>query len=362
MKSLRGMMYAVCLLCLPWTVAMAQTSSDDNKLVVATKHAPPFAIKQEDGSWSGISIELWRDIANELGLKFRLKEDGLAGLLDGVSSGQYDAAVAAVTVTGEREQVMDFSHPFYTSGLSIAVPAEQQGLWWVAVKRFFSLQFLTAVVALLLLLLVIGILVWLFERRRNEQFGGPVADGIGSGLWWSAVTMTTVGYGDKAPLTLGGRAVALVWMFASIIIISSFTAAIASALTVGQLASGIEGPQDLYRSHTGTVKDSSSADYLDSRHISSSHFDSVQLGLAALADKELEAFVYDKPLLQYFAKTEFQGQIEVLPVTFRRQDYAIALPESSPLKEQIDRQLLLQLESSDWQQRVARYLGLSGEL
>ena len=75
---------------------------------------------------------------------------------------------------------------------------------------------------------VVGVVMWLGERRRNQaQFGGTAAHGIGAGLWWSAVTMTTVGYGDKAPVTILGRLLGLVWMFAAIIIISSFTAAIA---------------------------------------------------------------------------------------------------------------------------------------
>lgn len=357
MNSFCRLICIAVMCCVPMAAAQ-QGTADDAKLRVATKHAPPFAIKHEDGSWSGISIDLWRDIATEMGLSYTLQEESLAGMLEGVSDGTYAAAVAALTVTAERERQMDFSHPFYSSGLSIAVPPEGQGAWLSVVKRFFTLQFVTAVMALLLVLLVIGVLVWLFERRRNEQFAGAAVNGIGSGLWWSAVTMTTVGYGDKAPLTLGGRLVALVWMFASIIIISSFTAAIASSLTVGQLSSGISGPQDLYRSHAGSVENSASMAYLESRHISATGFDSVQQGLAALARGELDAFVYDQPLLQYFAETDFRGRIHVLANDFRRQDYAIALPENSALKEPIDRQLLNQLESAAWQQQVARYLGL----
>jgi len=47
--------------------------------------------------------------------------------------------------------------------------------------------------------------------------------------------MTTVGYGDKSPITAAGRLVALVWMFSSIIIISLITGAFATAMTVHQL-------------------------------------------------------------------------------------------------------------------------------
>ncbi len=331
-------------------------------LIVGVKQAPPFAIKHEDGHWSGISVELWQQVADELGLEYRFQEKDLGGLLNGLKQGELDVAVGALTVTADRARQMDFSHPFYNSGLSIAVQATPQGAWLAVFKGFFTWQFISVVAALLLLLLLVGVLVWMFEHKRNQQFSGPAINGIGSGLWWSAVTMTTVGYGDKAPNTLGGRLVAMVWMFASIIIISGFTAAIASSLTVGQLASGIEGPQDLYRARTGTVLGSSSEAYLESRQIGYALFETVDAGLAAVAKGEISAFVYDQPLLQYLAKTKFQGDINVLPTIFRRQDYAIALQQNSPLKERVDQMLLQQLESAAWQKQLAHYLGIETEM
>ena len=124
------------------------------------------------------------------------------------------------------------------------------------------------VFALALVLLGVGLLVWWFERRKNpNQFGGNPAKGIGSGFWWSAVTMTTVGYGDKAPLTVGGRLVALVWMFVALIIISSFTAAITSSLTVTQLESAVKGPEDLPKIRVGAIENTTSESYLSLIHI-----------------------------------------------------------------------------------------------
>jgi len=347
-------------LCISAEVAPGEKATLSS-LVVGIKHAPPFVIKQETGQWSGISVELWRYLATEMGVEYRFQELDLAGLLQGLEKGELDAAVGALTVTAERARLMDFSHPFYTSGLSIAVPTQPGNAWLGVLKGFFTWQFVSVAMALLLLLLLIGMLVWLSERKRNQQFGGPAIHGIGSGLWWSAVTMTTVGYGDKAPVTVGGRLVALVWMFASIIIISSFTAAIASSLTVGQLDSGITGPQDLYNARTGTVAGSSSEGYLDSRYLSSIPFNSVSEGLAALAAGETNAFVYDQPLLQYLAKTQFPGDIDILPNTFLRQDYAIGLPQGSQLKESLDQHLLQLLESVAWQKQLSRYLGHNTE-
>ncbi len=226
----------------------------------------PSPSKTRTATGSGISIELWRNLADRLGVEYRFQEMGLKEMLTAVENNQVDAAVAALTITSEREKQMDFTHPFLSTGLGIAVPLNGGGGWLAVTQRFISPAFLKVTAALLGLLLLVGLLVWLFERRHNSQFGGSPVQGIGSGLWWSAVTMTTVGYGDKAPQTFFGRAVAVVWMFASIIIISAFTAAIATALTVGELGGKVQGKEDLARARVASVADSTSAQYLtDSR-------------------------------------------------------------------------------------------------
>src|SRR5262249_23458438 len=58
---------------------------------------------------------------------------------------------------------------------------------------------------LLALLAVVGTIFWIIERRSNPDFSGKQIHGWGSGVWLSIVTMTTVGYGDKAPRALGGE-------------------------------------------------------------------------------------------------------------------------------------------------------------
>jgi len=325
---------------------------------VGTKHAPPFAIKNDDGTWSGVSIDLWREVAAELDLKYELKEYDLVGLLNATKEGSIDVAVAALTVTAKREEGMDFTHPLHTTGLSIAVSANNQLGWFGLLQRFFSLNFLKAVMALALVLLGVGFLTWWFERKRNQsQFGGSAVHGIGSGFWWSAVTMTTVGYGDKAPVTLGGRLVAIVWMFAALILVAAFTGAIASALTVGQLEGAVSGPADLPRVRVGTVEGSTSEAYLSNRRITYRTSQTVMDGLQLLASGKIDAFVYDAPILRYLAKTEMHGAVEALPVKFERQDYAFALPTNSPLREPLNRAILMRIGQPQWQDTLYQYLG-----
>jgi len=325
---------------------------------VGTKEAPPFAMKGADGKWTGISIELWQDLAAELKLDYQYKELDLEQLLSAVRSNSVDVAVAAITVTADRERMLDFTHPFYITGLGIAVSAPSGAPWLSVVRRVLSLQFLTVIGLLALVLVSVGLLVWFFERKKNsEQFGGTPLHGIGSGFWWSAVTMTTVGYGDKAPRTIAGRIVGLIWMFAAIIIISSFTAAITSALTVSQLGSSIRGVGDLPGVRVATVAESTAQQYLEGRHIAYRSYPDALTALEALAAGEADAVVYDAPILKYLAKEKFPGAVNVLPSTFLRQDYAIAVPPGSPLRETLDRVLEHEIRSPRWQEVIYHYLG-----
>ena len=305
----------------PSSPPMRASASTGKTLTVAVKVVPPFVIKKADGSYSGISVELWRRVAKNLGLKYRFEQTDLEGLLNGTRAKRFDVGVGAVTVTAKREREVDFSHPFYTTGLGIAVP-QQHGMAWLAVaKNFFSWQFLSIVIVLALLLLLVGFIMWLFERKKNgEMFGGKASHGIGSSFWWAAVTMTTVGYGDKAPATLGGRIVGLIWMFAAIIIISTFTASIATSLTVGSLSGGIKGPNDLAGKHVAVIPDSTAADYLKGHNVSGPNYPDPAVGLKALSNHKVDAVVYDAPILRYYVHQRFSGSLTVLPKTFERQD------------------------------------------
>ncbi len=333
-------------------------SAGEKKLIVGTKDAPPFAIKTHDGNWEGIGIDLWRKMAADLELDYEWREFELPELLEAVRNGSVAAAVAAITVTAERDREVDFTHPFYSTGLGIAVASDARAGWIQGLKRLFSGQFLSVVGLLAIVLALVGVVVWVLERRKNpEQFGGSAASGIGAGFWWSAVTMTTVGYGDKSPTTLGGRLLGIIWMFAGIIVISSFTAAITSALTVTQLESKVRGMEDLPRVSVGSVQGTTSEASLRDMHIRSRVYETPLEGLQALSRGEIDAMVYDAPILRYLINQDFRGALEMLPKTFERQDYAVALPPGSPLREPLNYELLIEIQDNGWQGLINRYLG-----
>ncbi|MBC2604768.1 transporter substrate-binding domain-containing protein [Pelagicoccus albus] len=329
--------------------------SYSQELEVAIKETPPFAMKNSAGEWQGLSVDLWRDIAAKAGLDYTLEETDLAGMLDGVANGQYDAAISAITMNSQREERMDFSHSYYSSGLGIAVRESSDGLNWLAVaKAFFSWQFASALIGLLIILLAAGFAIWVFERKTNqEQFGGEKLKGIGDGFWWSAVTMTTVGYGDKSPVTLGGRIVALIWMFTSVIVISSFTASIATSLTVGSISDEITGASDLQGRKVGTIKSSTSVDFLDSAGAKPIAFDTMAEAFEELRNGRLKAVAYDKDLMRYQLRKS--DDIKVLNLTLQPQDYAIAMNVDPEILERVNRALLETLESGRREDIKAKY-------
>ena len=177
--------------------------SSPSRLVVAVRHVPPFAFRNNDGQWTGISVDLVREVkadldhaaGHETELEFR--ELTLQAMLDAVQKGDVDLAAAALTVNFEREKNMDFTHAFHSSGLGIAVSGKEVRGWAGVVAAILSGTFLKVVIGLFAVLLASGVAVYFFERQQNTQFSGGLTKGVASGIWWAAVTMTTVCFAMK---------------------------------------------------------------------------------------------------------------------------------------------------------------------
>jgi ABC-type amino acid transport substrate-binding protein len=351
---------AAALMCLCGT-ASAQTPTDallQRELVVGTKEAAPFAMKNADGVWIGISIDLWRRIAEEKKIRYRLVEtETVPQLIEGVAAGKFDVAVAALTVTAAREEILDFSAPFYTTGLGIAVASGGLANWAPVFRALTSLNFLQSVFALIGLALLVGLVVWLFERRSNEEFGGSVARGLSSSVWWTTVAMTQRGIGQAGPRTMPGRFVAMLWMVGSIIALAVFTAGITSAITVRQLQGNVQGVTDLSQVKVGAVAGSSTEEALARIRTSFTPYPNARDGLQALRARQIDAFVYDRPLMAWIVSQDFRSSIQILDATFDPQNYAFAMPPGSPLRKSLNVAILHAVQSRWWDDTLFRYIG-----
>ena len=332
-------------------------SGRQKPLLVGIKLAPPF-VMEKDGVYSGLAIDLWEQAAKQYHWRFEYRQLPLDDLLSAVGKAEIDVGLGAITTTAERESRMDFAHPIISSGLGVAVRNNQRSGWMAVAKALISPAFLKIIGALFLLLLLVGTGAWLLERKPNpEHFGGPHRQGIFAGLWWATVTMTTVGYGDLAPRSVPGRILGMVWMLSALLIVSFFTASITSALTVGQLSQQISTAEDLNSARIASVAGTTSAIWLDRRDMDYQKAADLDAALNALNKGNVDAVVYDAPLLRWEIRQRFRRSLQILPLVLERQDYAFALPDNSALREQIDASLLDAINAPDWQARVAEYLG-----
>ncbi|MEQ8909461.1 MAG: transporter substrate-binding domain-containing protein [Vicingaceae bacterium] len=331
------------------------TQNEGQGIKIGYKNSPPFVYTDESGQMQGISVFLIEEMARDLSLPIQYKSYELDELIEAVEKGEVDLSINPLTVTEGRLRKMKFSQPFAISNLAIVAHTEQESQILLFIKNIFSLNFLKAVLLLFLVIFIFGFFIWLFEKGKNPHFekGGK---GIFSGIWFSAVTMTTVGYGDKSPLTTGGKLTTLIWMFTALIIISGFTASIAASLTVGQLDSEIQNLSDLKELTVGTIEASSSESYLHKNRIDAKTYLTVAEGLQALDKGKLQAFVYDEPLLRYYLqKEDYESPLKVLPLHLNRQYYSFAFPKGSKLLDQLNPELIRLIGTEKWNEQVMQF-------
>lgn len=338
--------------------ALAQdVTTTSRTLLVGTIVSPPLFTKAAGNQWEGFSVELWRAVAHQMDVTFEFREFGtLELLLDALEKKEIDV-IPSLPVRERFETKMDFSQSYLKTGLSIAVPSESGEYSWLRVfEGLFSGAVFKAIGILVLMSLIAGVLVWSFERQRNqEMFGNGTAAGIGNGVWWAMVTMSTVGYGDKAPKTIGGRIVALMWMIFSIIFIASFTANITTALTVREIKGKVRAFSDLYNARVGSIPNSEAFDYLAKHGIAVTPYEGIKEGLLAVADKKIDAFVLNEHILKHWVKNELPGRVQVLPGTFDEYFSAIALQQGSLLREPINIAMLHFMKTPNWKELMDRY-------
>ncbi len=363
MRGLRHLVLAVLILGtvlgMSWGAGAAGPDApvSDRELVLGLRAAPPFAMKTSDGIWTGITVELWRHMAEQLSLRYRFEETAAEELFQGLADGRLDASAGALTVTGERLRQVDFSLPYLVTGLGVAVPRQATLNWIGVATSFLTLRFLSIVLGILGLLMLVTVILWLLERRHTEYFGGPPVDGLICSLTWSAQAMSRANPPSRSPTTRFGRLTGAAWTTAAVALIAMFTAADTSNLTARELSGLVRDEADLHHARVGTVGDAVTISYLDREAIHHRDFATIEEVLRALTADELDAVVYDKPRLAWLIRQEHPNELQVLDLSLDPQSYAIAVPFGSPLRQKLNIALVERTHAPWWRELVGRYLG-----
>ena len=328
-------------------------------LRVGIKVEPPFIIKESGGSYSGLSVDLWLSIAGDKGVNYEFIEykDHL-GLIRALDFQEIDLTINPIHVNEIRLKMFDVTQPFYVSYIGVATTNVKKTQVGNFLRNFFSLRFFRIVALLILIIFIFGTVLWLVERDENRRQFRPGLIGLFDGLWWSAVTITTVGYGDKAPKTRLGRIIAIVWMLTAIVIISGFTASIASTLTVQSLGRTIEDLEDMRKSgNIGSIYASSSEEFLNNNDISIQElYPDIEQALHALSAQDIEVLVYDRTVLDYtISQLQLTTKVSLLQVSFNQQYRSFFLPKNSPHQSWINPLLVRKINEASWPELLKKY-------
>ncbi|XP_011500900.1 PREDICTED: glutamate receptor ionotropic, kainate 1 [Ceratosolen solmsi marchali] len=381
---------------------------------IGTTEAIPWTIKKKDPItkeylknadgdfvWEGYCIELIEKLANMMEFDYDLviPEDGefgvrvngiWNGLVGDLAKGQTDIAIGALTMTSEREEVIDFVAPYFEqSGILIVMrkPVRKASLF-----KFMTVLRLEVWLSIVGALTLTGIMIWILDkyspysaRNNKRMYPYPCREFTLKESFWFALTSFTPQGGGEAPKALSSRTlVAAYWLFV-VLMLATFTANLAAFLTVERMQSPVQSLEQLARQSriNYTVLDNSTihqyfknmksaeeklyqvwkeitlnstSDQVEYRvwdypikeqygHILQAitqvgPVKTIQEGFQKVIDSESAefAFIHDSSEIRYEV-TQNCNLTEVGEV-FAEQPYAIAVQQGSHLQEEISRRIL----------------------
>lgn len=158
----------------------------------------------------------------------------------------------------------------------------------------------------------------------------------------------------RSPL---GRGLGVLMVISSLFIVSIFVARITAALTVEAIQSNVQSINDLDGRSIGTIDGSTSAAFLDERGLSYVLYSDLNSMLTALEANTLQAVVFDGPILAYYTANQGRGRARLMDKVFKPENYGIALPTGSPLREEINQCLLRLRENGTYDDLVVKWFG-----
>jgi len=324
------------------------------KLRVVTRVLPPLVVEQQ-GKLTGFSIDLWDRIAERLQLKvnYQVAPD-VRALLAEMRADKADVGVAAISITSARETEFDFSQPILNAGLQIMVRGKGQDAdgnpLWDLLGLLFSPTILVWLGIALLLILIPAHLVWYLERQQKDGIipTDKYYPGILYAMYWAAATLAT--QAEQAPRHWLARVITVLWMFTGVVFVAFYTAQLAATLTVQQIQGGINGPDDLQGKRVATTKGSTAAAAARELRAQVHEVTRIEEAYQALHDKQVDAVVFDAPVLLYYAAKDGKGRVHMVGTPFRKEDYGIVFQRDNPLRKQVNIALLALREDGTYQQ------------
>jgi polar amino acid transport system substrate-binding protein len=347
----------IVLFCAHQVVASSREAVVAEPLKIGIAFAPPFTITS-DSELTGVCIDLWEQIADSLNIPYEYtRYNDYLSLMSALENKDIDLTINPITLTDYRLIYYKLSLPFYTSRMGMVERVGDVYPLIEAIKHLVRWPTLRLILMLVVVVILFALLIWLSERKSNPDQFRTGFKGFTDGIWWAFVTMTTVGYGDKVPMSKTGRILTIVWMFYAIALFFLVTAEISSELTVNKLQSDVSSIEDLRKSKVGTLDQTGYASLCIKNDISYVPFTDIKPGIEAVLHKKINVFVYDAAVLEYsIEKMSLENKLLVTSSDITTQYFCFAANKPyTDLMDQVNVVLFNIMESPSWLTILQQY-------
>ncbi|KAF5468331.1 hypothetical protein F2P56_012489 [Juglans regia] len=262
-----------------------------------------------------------------------------------VYQGNFDAAVGDTTIIENRSRYVDFTLPYTESGVSMVVPlrdSRRKNAWVFLKPLSWDLWFTSAC-----FFVFIGFVVWLLEHRVNEGFRGLPSHQVGTSLWYAFSTMVFAQ--REIVISNCARFVVIIWVFVVLILTQSYTASLASLLTVQQLQPTVTDVNQLIKNGEkvgyqegsfvlGILKEMNFKDFQLKQYNSTDECD--ELLSKGSANGGIAAVFDEVPYMKLFLGKYCSKYTMVSSSVYKTDGFGFVFPIGSPLVADISRKIL----------------------
>lgn len=336
---------------------------EKEKISIGVREVTPFVFKNGD-NYDGFSIELMQEIANRANIEIEKTTTykNVGDLIEAVQNKEVDAGIAAISITQDRALKIDFTQPMFDSGLKIVVNSNKTvqsnnsnifaKMWTVLT----SSEFLWLVIITLLIALVPAHIMYFIEGISDKgMFSKNYFVGIAQSFGWMLHTIA-LGPSSQAN-TIFGKIISMVWVYLGIIFVAFFTATITTDLTTEKLQGTINSISDLPGKSVISIKNSTASGYLSKSNIDHVTAENIDEAFDKVSSGEVDAFVYDAPILDYYNSNKGLGKTSVIGEKLQEEGYGIAIPKNSELRTKFDIALLSLKEDGTYNKIYEKWFG-----
>ena len=315
----------------PTTTPAGAAPPNPTVLRAAVLAFPPYAEQDANGEWTGESVELFRATARDIGCTTTFITMSSPEIVRAFEREEIDAVALPLSPNPLVRGVVTLTPSFETSTLRIAVYRDRLADdLTILLESLFTPRQLRVYAIMTGLVVVFAVLIWLLERSKNQHFRGKRHEGFGSGLWWSITTLSTVGYGDKVPVSAAGRLFAGTWMVLSLLLVAIFTATVTSSITAHDSSIEVEGVHDLSRARLGIVENGLASGYVNDHFLPHVSYPSLLLAIDELLAGRLDAVLADEHGLQRAMGPGNERRIVLLEQHVERMPVSFGLRKTLP--------------------------------